>query len=119
MADGHGVKHAVQGVGPEVQELVQHRKLRKQVVLLPDVALQQGRMVGHVVEDFRRGQPVALELLTELDRSGHSVTSTWSRLHNERARSNVAPTCMNRQRWLLVTRSSRVLIAVNARGEDL
>jgi hypothetical protein len=71
MAHAHGVKNPVELVRPEIQEAVKFRKLRRQVVLLPDVALQDRGVVGQVIEDLGRGQAVALELLAELGRYFH------------------------------------------------
>ena len=44
---------------PEVEEALQLRKARVKVVVLPDVALQQCRMIGQAVEDLGRRQAVS------------------------------------------------------------
>ena len=49
-------------VFPEDQEFVHAREFRREVIGLPQETLQQVRMVRHVIEDFRRGQAVALQL---------------------------------------------------------
>src|SRR5690349_25152203 len=43
---------------PELQEAVQLGKIRSEVELLPDKALQQIGVVRHPVDDFGRGQPL-------------------------------------------------------------
>lgn len=45
---------------PMVEKLEQHRKIGREIVLLPDEQLQERRGIGTVEMDFRRGQPVAL-----------------------------------------------------------
>jgi hypothetical protein len=44
---------------PEVQEFVEYRKSGSQVQLLPNEALQEFRVVRHVIEDFGCRQPVS------------------------------------------------------------
>ena len=47
---------------PELDEMIEHRKIRREVIILPDEKLQQMRMIGQVVEDLRRRQTVAGKL---------------------------------------------------------
>src|SRR5262245_32697588 len=47
---------------PEIEETAQDGVIRRQVVILPCIALQQAGMIGEVVKDLRSGQAVALEL---------------------------------------------------------
>ena len=56
------IKFAFQMRFPETQEFLEHREARRQIELLPDVGLQQGRVIGHVVENFRRGETVIMKL---------------------------------------------------------
>src|SRR5688572_29287080 len=65
MRHRYGVQRPFELAGPEVQELVQHRKLRRQIVFLPNERLQQLRVVRQPVKDRRRRQPVTLELTDE------------------------------------------------------
>src|ERR1700746_2377003 len=51
---------------PEAQEIRQRREFRKQVVVLPDIGLQQRRMVRHPIKDLRRRQTVTQHLLPEI-----------------------------------------------------
>src|SRR6185436_7051691 len=52
------------------EEPVQHREARREVEVLPDVALQQRRVVGETVDDFGGGQPVVAELASEAAHRG-------------------------------------------------
>ena len=63
--EGHGgdfdhIKLAFQLSFPKLQEFVQDRKAWGNVQILPDIGLQQGWMVGYMVDYFRRGQAVIL-----------------------------------------------------------
>ncbi len=40
---------------PKVEELRQHGKFRGEIIVLPNKRLQETRMVGEMVEDFRCG----------------------------------------------------------------
>src|SRR3954453_14821191 len=50
---------------PEREELEQFRKLRAQVVILPDISLKQRAMIRQPIENLRRRQPVAQHLFPE------------------------------------------------------
>src|ERR1700730_16383986 len=63
---GDGVERSLELLQPERQKAVQHRKSRTEVVVLPDIGLQQGRMIGEAVEDLRRGEAIAFELAAEI-----------------------------------------------------
>src|SRR3954470_1329446 len=66
MRDGHRVKRTVELLLPEGQEILQRRKFRKHVVVLPDVGLEQRGMIRHAVENLRRRQPVTQHLFPEI-----------------------------------------------------
>jgi hypothetical protein len=51
---------------PEVEEFVQLGKTGRQIVVLPDIALQETRMVRHAVQDRGGGQSVSGELTDEV-----------------------------------------------------
>src|SRR6478752_8958662 len=51
---------------PERQEILQRRKFRKHVVVLPDVGLEKRGMIGHPIENLRRRQPVTQKLFPEI-----------------------------------------------------
>src|SRR4051794_7868391 len=46
MRDRDRVQRTFQGLEPKAEKLVQDRKLRTEIVVLPDVGLQQSRMIG-------------------------------------------------------------------------
>lgn len=60
------VQLAVQAALPEAQEFLEYGKLRRQIEILPDEALQHHRMVGQAIEDFRGGQTIAAQLLLKI-----------------------------------------------------
>src|SRR5689334_11181710 len=59
MRDADGIERALELVLPELQEILERGKFRKQIVVLPDVGLQQRRVIRHPVENLCRGQPVS------------------------------------------------------------
>ena len=59
--DTDGVQAAVQVILPEPKKPHQHRKPGRHVLVLPDIALQQGGMIGAVIDDLRRRQPIAVQ----------------------------------------------------------
>src|SRR5258708_15106943 len=54
----HRMQLALDVAGPEVEETTQHRKLRRDVQMLPNEALQQTGMVRQMIEDLCRCPPV-------------------------------------------------------------
>ena len=66
MGDRHRMQRPFQPLQPECQKAVERRKFRTEVVVLPDVGLQQGWMVGKPIEDLRRRQTIALKLAPEV-----------------------------------------------------
>jgi hypothetical protein len=67
MSDGHGVQKTLKIACPKIKKLPQFREVRMQVMLLPNVILQDSGMVGQMVEDIGGRQPVPFELATEVD----------------------------------------------------
>src|SRR5690606_22602790 len=57
---------------PEIDEPDQGRKFRRQIVVLPDIALQDMGVVGHVIEYFGRGEAVAPEHHFHFSVTAHS-----------------------------------------------
>ena len=47
---------------PEFDEMIEHRKIGREVIILPDEKLQQMRVIRQVVENFRRRQTITGEL---------------------------------------------------------
>src|SRR5262249_21007222 len=66
MLDPDEVEAALEARFPEMQKLVKDGKTRGDVEFLPDIALQQGRVIGQVIDDLRRGEAVILKLLSEI-----------------------------------------------------
>lgn len=50
---------------PEGEEFRQHRIFRGDVVILPDIGLEEPRMVGKMVKDLCCGEAIAFELPLE------------------------------------------------------
>src|SRR5690349_3347657 len=50
---------------PELQKLLQRRKSRREVIVLPDIELEQRRLVRHAVVDLCGGKSIAIKLLDE------------------------------------------------------
>src|SRR5690349_20594711 len=69
MRASHRVQRTLELFFPERQELVQRGKSRKQVVILPNVALQHASMIGQPVDDLGRRQSITLNLFCEVFRS--------------------------------------------------
>src|SRR3546814_8561712 len=55
---------------PEAEEPAQYRIARRQIETLPDEALQQVRMIRHVIQDLRGREPVMSELHREIAHRG-------------------------------------------------
>ena len=62
----HAMQWPVQLFPPERQEFDQNRKIRRKVVVLPDIALQQTRMIRQMIENTRGGKPISRELLDKI-----------------------------------------------------
>lgn len=65
VGDAHGVQRALQRLGPVVEKAAQLGKLRGEVVILPDIDLQQARVIWKTIVDFGCGQAVAFHLHPE------------------------------------------------------
>src|SRR3954454_21797650 len=66
MDDGDGEQRSFQPCFPEGEKMLQRRKIREQVVVLPDMGLQQPVAIREAVDDFRRCQAVAQDLLAKV-----------------------------------------------------
>src|SRR4029078_12352579 len=62
----HGMQRPFQFFLPESQKTMQLREFGEQVVVLPNVRLQQPAMVGAAVQDVRGRQAVTTHLFTEI-----------------------------------------------------
>src|SRR6266568_3422427 len=67
--DRHGMQRPFEILAPECEELLKHRKLRPDVVLLPNVGLQQPWVIRATVEDPCGGEPITLELAAKILRN--------------------------------------------------
>src|SRR3954468_12989166 len=69
---------------PEIEKFVQHREIGAEVVFLPNVGLQQRRVIGKPIQNVRSGQAIAFNLLAKVTRN-HGVlhssrtTLSWNR----------------------------------------
>src|SRR5215469_3656395 len=70
LADFYRMKLALDIAAPEFEKAVQLGKIGGSVELLPDEALQQVGMIGKMVDDFRRGQPIFRRLHAGLAHTG-------------------------------------------------
>src|SRR5215475_13941877 len=61
-----GVQGAVKLRLPVMQKIPQRREVRRGVVGLPDINLQQGRMIRKAVVNCRGGQPIACDLQSKI-----------------------------------------------------
>src|SRR5438067_8609290 len=68
MTDHHAMQRPIELLLPESQEFDQNRELRCNVVVLPDVGLQQARIVGQMIKNARGGEAIAGKLLNEIRR---------------------------------------------------
>ena len=83
VGDGDRVKRPFKSLQPKIEEFVQRRKRRAEIVILPDIGLQQLRMIRPAIENVGGGQSVALELLAKVLRNHsalHPIAGivTWS-----------------------------------------
>jgi hypothetical protein len=62
MRDTYAVERPIKIRSPVIEEIDELRKIRGNIVVLPDVALEQPREVRQAIKDFRRGEGKALEL---------------------------------------------------------
>src|SRR5215472_3180600 len=66
MRDGDRVQRPFKGLQPEIEELVERRKGRAEIVILPDIGLQEPGMIRPPVENIGSRQPIALELSAKI-----------------------------------------------------
>ena len=62
MGKDHRMQRSIDFPFPEVDEIVECRKFRRQIILLPDEQLQQMRMIRQMIIDLGGGQPIAGQL---------------------------------------------------------
>src|SRR5262249_36908189 len=76
VCDHDGMQRAVKCASPECQKILQDRKIRPRVVLLPDERLQQPRMIRPVIKNMRGSQSKARKLATTAFRDHRSYSMT-------------------------------------------
>src|SRR4028119_1045594 len=69
VGDPDRMKGGLDLAAPMIEEAVQLRELRRDVIFLPDEQLDELGVVRHVIADLRRQQAVALQLDEEIARS--------------------------------------------------
>ena len=77
------VQRAFQGLQPEIEGFVERRKYRAEIVILPNIALQQPGVIRPPVENVGCGQPIAFKLPPKVLRHHgplHPITRDVSRL---------------------------------------
>src|SRR3954469_5336106 len=71
---------------PEAEKILQRRKLRKQIVVLPDIGLQQRGMIRHSIKNLSRRQTITQTMLPEIvgnspNPRDHANLHCWSAFH--------------------------------------
>jgi hypothetical protein len=66
MTDHDRMQNPFQLAFPKFQKLRQFWKMRVKIVVLPDIALQERRVVGHSIENVSGRQPETLHLAAEV-----------------------------------------------------
>src|SRR5215471_21850349 len=102
MRHGDRVQRAFQGLEPEIEEFVEHRKCRAEIVILPDIALQQPGVIRPPVENVGCGQPIAFKLPPKVLRHHgplHPITGDVSRLSSPLQASKLTKLLLSTQRY--------------------
>src|SRR5262249_19164273 len=74
------VQRAFELLQPKCKKAIETRKSRAKIVVLPDIGLQQRRMIGKAIENMCGRQPITLKLSPEVigDHSRCSFRTTIS-----------------------------------------
>src|ERR1700710_2482103 len=82
MGGGDREQGSLELLPPESEAILQRRKIRKQIVILPDVGLQQRGMIRHAIKNLRRRQPITQHLFPEIvgnpNPRDHANLHCWS-----------------------------------------
>src|SRR5579872_1908897 len=73
--DPDRVQRAFEFALPIVKEAMERREVRRRIVILPDIELQESRVVRQMVMDFHRGQTIAGPLQQKLPARRHWFSS--------------------------------------------
>src|SRR5208282_5009398 len=86
VGDGHGMQKTLEVADPKIQELPELGKVRMQVMLLPNVILQNPGMVGQAVEDVGGREAVPFKLAAEVDADHEASPEAehWECCHSQR-----------------------------------
>src|SRR3954447_5651189 len=76
MRDADRVERTLELAVPELQKASQGREIGSEVVFLPDIELEEVRMVRQTVVDLGRRQPIALQLQSEFS-AHHANLPNW------------------------------------------
>src|SRR5208283_3116345 len=68
MADHNAIQRPFKLFLPERQEFDQNRKIRRDIIVLPDIGLQQAGMIWQMIKNLRRCKPISGELLDKIRR---------------------------------------------------
>ena len=60
------VERAVEAFAPEFEEIVEFWKVWRQIIILPEIGLDEDRVIGQPVQNLRRGKAVSLQLSDEI-----------------------------------------------------
>ena len=72
-SDNDGMKLSIQIMRPKVQKFVQNREFGGDIIVLPQICLQEIRVIRQVIGDLRRCEAVVFELFLKsaVDRVRH------------------------------------------------
>ena len=62
----HRVQGAIQLTPPEFQKRFQNRKMGRNIIFLPEKALQKASMIWHAIQNLRRCKSIAGKLANEI-----------------------------------------------------
>ena len=75
----HAMQRPVEHYPPERQDFDQDRKIRRKVVVVPNIGLQQARVIRQMIENTRGGKPISRELLDKIRRRLICLDPFWLR----------------------------------------
>ena len=61
MGEAHRMQRSLDLALPELDEAEKLRMIGRDIVILSEIAVEHVAVIGHPVEEFRRGQPVAFQ----------------------------------------------------------
>src|SRR6266404_849335 len=80
--NGDGEQRAFELLLPEREKILQRREIRKQIVVLPDIGLQERGMIRHPIKNLCRRQPITQHLFPEIlgnpNPRDHANLHCWS-----------------------------------------